>query len=77
MKARIEKIAAERKRPALWERLRDSLFGLAIVALAAFLKWKGVFANDLYFLVLVMFGGMFLSKSLVVDFVAAIKDKLK
>lgn len=77
MKQAIDKIAAERKPPPLWERVRDTLFGVGLVVGAGFLKYYEVFANDLYFLVMVMFGGMFLSKSLVFDFIAAIRDKLK
>lgn len=75
MKQQFQARVAARK-PSLWERIRDSLVGVAIIGGAGLLKWQGMFSSDLWFALMVMFGGMFLSKSLVLDFIGAVKDKM-
>jgi len=66
---------AQRKTPQLWEKIRDSIVGVLIIGVVGFLKWKADL-GDIYFGIGMLFGGTMVSKSLGMDFLAAIKDKI-
>lgn len=71
----LKQRAASREPPALWEKLRDTVVGVIIIGGVGFLKYQ-VGLSDILFGLGLLFGGGMVSKSLAMDFLGAIKDKL-
>lgn len=72
----LKKRAEMREPPPLGRRVTETVAGLLIVLMVGFLKWQADL-GDLWFGVGLLLGGTFISKSLTIDLLASIKDRLK
>lgn len=77
MKRALEQKQASREAPALAAKIRDTVVGVGLIVGGFFCILSDAIENEWIFLILVLLGAFMVSKSLVVDFLKVVGDKIR